>query len=341
MKNTTKEKKMKTQLSKLENVDIRSIWKNESSDFTPWLARQENINRIGDAIGMDLTVVEDERPVGPFKADIFCKDENSDSFVVIENQLEISDHKHLGQLLTYATGLNATSIVWIASEFEDEHRASLDWLNEHTGPEINFFGVKLHVYKINESPDAPHFEVISQPNDWTKNTNNAGYKRYGNGRLTENRKLQQDFWTSLNNQLAKNKSFLSRRKPIAHAWHSFSTGSSEAALEAVLKTRKEEITAQIIIRSNKSLYKSLEDDKEKIESEFGEALDWRPMPNNSSSRIGIHKTNFDLENEEQWNDYVSWLIVKLEKLYEVFSKRLTRFNQIDNVVSLKNKVGQI
>ena len=332
---------MKTQLSKLENVDIRSIWKNEASDFTPWLARPENINRVGDVIGMDLTVIEDEKRVGPFKADIFCKDENSDNLVVIENQLEATNHNHLGQILTYASGLNAASIVWIASEFEDEHRAVLDWLNEHTEPEINFFGVRLEVVKINDSPVAPHFSVSSAPNDWTKNTNNAGYRRYGNGRLTENRKLQQDFWTSLNNQLARNKSSLSRRKPVAHAWHGFSIGSSEAALEAVLKTRKEEITAQIIIRSNKSLYKSLEDDKEKIESEFGEALDWRPMPNNSSSRIGIHKTNFDLENEEQWNDYVSWLIVKLEKLYEVFSKRLTRFNQIDNVVSLKNKVGQI
>ena len=313
---------MKTQISKLENVDIRSVWKNEASDFTPWLVRQENINRIGDAIGMDLTVIEDEKPVGPFSADIFCKDENSDSFVVIENQLEISDHKHLGQLLTYATGLNATSIVWIASEFEDEHRATLDWLNEHTEPEINFFGIKLEAVKINESPIAPNFRIVCQPNNWIKSRNNTGYRRYGNGRLTENRKLQQDFWSSLNNQLAKNKSFLSRRKPVAHAWHGFSTGSSEAALEAVLKTRKEEITAQIIIRSNKSLYKFLEDDKEKIESEFGEALDWRPMPNNSSSRIEIHKTNFDLENEEEWNDHISWLIVKLEKLHKVFSPRI-------------------
>jgi len=313
---------MKTQISKLENVDIRSVWKNEASDFTPWLVRQENINRIGDAIGMDLTVIEDEKPVGPFSADIFCKDENSDSFVVIENQLEISDHKHLGQLLTYATGLNATSIVWIASEFEDEHRATLDWLNEHTGPEINFFGIKLEAVKINESPIAPNFRIVCQPNNWIKSRNNTGYRRYGNGRLTENRKLQQDFWSSLNNQLAKNKSFLSRRKPVAHAWHGFSTGSSEAALEAVLKTRKEEITAQIIIRSNKSLYNFLEDDKEKIESEFGEALDWRPMPNNSSSRIEIHKSNFDLENEEEWNDHISWLIVKLEKLHKVFSPRI-------------------
>jgi hypothetical protein len=228
----------------------------------------------------------------------------------------------LGQLLTYATGLNATSIVWIASEFEDEHRATLDWLNEHTGPEINFFGIKLEAVKINESPIAPNFRIVCQPNNWIKSRNNTGYRRYGNGRLTENRKLQQDFWSSLNNQLAKNKSFLSRRKPVAHAWHGFSTGSSEAALEAVLKTRKEEITAQIIIRSNKSLYNFLEDDKEKIESEFGEALDWRPMPNNSSSRIEIHKSNFDLENEEEWNDHISWLIVKLEKLHKVFSPRI-------------------
>ena len=139
---------MKTQLSKLEDVDIRSIWDNETTEFTPWLAQPENIDNISEQIGIDLTVEEKEKPVGPYRADIFCKDEDENP-VLIENQLEGTDHKHLGQLLTYAAGLEAVTIIWVASEFSDEHRATLDWLNENTGQGINFFGIVVEVKKGN------------------------------------------------------------------------------------------------------------------------------------------------------------------------------------------------
>ena len=140
----------KVDLSKIEQVDVREIWDKEDTDFTPWLAKEENIERLGLALGIDLIVVAEEEEVGPFRADILCKDEATEDFVLIENQLEKTDHKHLGQLLTYATGLDAVTIVWIAKEFNDEHRATLDWLNKITDEKHNFFGVKIEILKIDD-----------------------------------------------------------------------------------------------------------------------------------------------------------------------------------------------
>ena len=138
----------KVDLGKIEQVDVREIWDKEDTDFTPWLAQKENIERLGLALGIDLIAEAEEKEVGPFRADILCKDEATDEWVLIENQLERTDHKHLGQLLTYATGLDAVSVVWIAKEFSDEHRATLDWLNKITDEKHNFFGVKIEILKI-------------------------------------------------------------------------------------------------------------------------------------------------------------------------------------------------
>ena len=133
----------KVELGSIEQIDVREIWEKEDADFTPWLAQEENIRRLSLALGIDLVVEAEEKEVGPFRADILCKDEATEEWVLIENQLERTDHKHLGQLLTYATGLDAVSIVWIAKEFSEEHRATLDWLNKITNDRHNFFGVKI------------------------------------------------------------------------------------------------------------------------------------------------------------------------------------------------------
>ena len=135
-------------LGRLQKVDLRDVWLKEDTDFTPWLAKSENIQLLGEAIGIDLIVEAEEKMVGPFRADILCKDEATNNWVLIENQLEKTDHKHLGQLLTYATGLDAVTIIWVASEFNEEHRATLDWLNKITDQQYNFFGVKIELYKI-------------------------------------------------------------------------------------------------------------------------------------------------------------------------------------------------
>jgi hypothetical protein len=130
-------------LGRLERVDLRDIWLSEASDFTPWLARKENLDILGQTLGIDLELEAQERPVGPFRSDILCKDIGSDRWVLIENQLERTDHNHLGQLLTYASGLEAVTIVWIAAHLTEEHRSTLDWLNRITDGSFRFFGLEV------------------------------------------------------------------------------------------------------------------------------------------------------------------------------------------------------
>ncbi len=154
-----------TKLGRLEAVDPREIWKSEAGDFTPWLAQEENLSLLGDTIGIEMELEAKEKDVGPFRADVLCKDIATGHWVLIENQLEKTDHTHLGQLLTYAAGLQAVTIIWVAVKFTEEHRAALDWLNEITDESINFFGLEVELWRIGESPVAPKFNVVSQPNE--------------------------------------------------------------------------------------------------------------------------------------------------------------------------------
>jgi hypothetical protein len=147
-------------LGRLQKVDLREAWVSEANDFTPWLAQEENLKLLGDTIGIELELESQEKSVGPFRADILCKDTVTDNWVLIENQLERTDHTHLGQLLTYAAGLNAVTIVWIAERFTEEHRATLDWLNERTDEKINVFGLEVELWRIGDSPIAPKFNII-------------------------------------------------------------------------------------------------------------------------------------------------------------------------------------
>ena len=126
-----------SKLARLEKVDLRDQWKDEAKDFTPWLAEPDNIEILSEAIGMDLEVIGKEEKVGSFSADILCKDINTNRNVVIENQLEQTDHTHLGQVITYCAGLEASTFIWISSQVREEHRAAVDWLNAITSDDYH------------------------------------------------------------------------------------------------------------------------------------------------------------------------------------------------------------
>ena len=155
-------------LSRLERIDLREAWRSEPADFTPWLAQEENLALLGTTLGIALEPEATEKSVGPFSADILCRVPGEDHWVLIENQLETTDHTHLGQIITYAAGLDALTVIWVAAGFVDEHRAALDWLNENTAEGLNFFGVEVELWRIGDSPLAPRFNVVSKPNAWTK-----------------------------------------------------------------------------------------------------------------------------------------------------------------------------
>jgi hypothetical protein len=162
-------------LARLKRVNLREAWMSEPADFTPWLAQPSNLELLGESLGISLELESTEHSVGPFAADILCKDPLSDLWVLIENQLEQTDHTHLGQIITYAAGLNAVTVIWIAGKFVEQHRAALDWLNEITSEGTNFFGVEVELWRIGDSPQmAPKFNIVSKPNAWSKQVPKIG-----------------------------------------------------------------------------------------------------------------------------------------------------------------------
>ncbi|MCA8834778.1 MAG: hypothetical protein K8953_06780 [Proteobacteria bacterium] len=184
---------MTQKLGRLERVDLRKVWETEDRGFTPWLAEEGSLELLGEAIGMELELEATEKNVGPFRADILCKNMYDDSWVLIENQLARTDHTHLGQIFTYAAGLDAVTMVWIASKFTEEHRAALDWLNSITDEEFRFFGLEVEAWKIGDSLAAPKFNIISQPNDWSKSVS-QGARKISEGATSDTQAMQLLYW---------------------------------------------------------------------------------------------------------------------------------------------------
>jgi hypothetical protein len=312
-------------LGRLEKItDLREVWKTEAQHFTPWLAREENLALLDDTIGLDLELEAVEKDVGPFRADILCKETATDSWVLIENQVERTDHTHLGQLLTYAAGLNAVTIVWIAKRFTDEHRAALDWLNEITGEEVNFFGLEIELWRIGESPIAPKFNVVSKPNEWTKGkggTNSVVNK----GDLSPVRKQQLEFWEQFHEYVLENSSIMRPQKACPCNWMNFSMGTGKAHLMALQKTDTGLLSVNLQINKGDdrlAIFNLLKQDREAIESEVGGKLEWNEKPDKKRSNIILRNLDFDLKNKKEWPKQHQWMLETLEKFRAVFSSRI-------------------
>lgn len=280
----------KPPLGRLRPVPLREAWVSESGEFTPWLAQEENIKLLGEALGLDLEVEAQERNVGPFRADILCKNAVDESWVLVENQLERTDHGHLGQLLTYAAGLEAVTIVWVAQRFTEEHRATLDWLNEITEDKFNFFGVEVQLFQINDSPVAPHFNVVSKPNDWSKTVSEAA-KRIESGEITPTKQLQLTFWTRLREYAENRGTFLRFQAPRPQNWTSLSIGRAHSWMDATVSPQNGEASVQLVIhtRSTKADFRQLLAQKDQIEIDSGERFDWRESPEKMQSRIELRR----------------------------------------------------
>ena len=200
-------------LGTLRPVEPRNMWPNEAADFTPWLAHPDNIQRLGEAIGLELEVEHTEVAVGPFAADILARDSATGSYVVIENQLGRTDHDHLGKSLTYAAALGAKTVVWVAATFTDEHRKTLDWLNDNSIDDISFFGVQVELWVIDESKPAVRFNVVSRPTELRPGL------VISNAELTPTRRLQLEWWTAFREALLAAKAL-----PSVQSWAWKSTG---------------------------------------------------------------------------------------------------------------------
>ena len=231
-------------LGRLERVDLRTIWTSEPALFTPWLARAENLEILGETLELELERESVEKPIGSFRADIVCRDIGTGSPVLIENQLERTDHDHLGKLLTYAAGLQAVIVVWLAASFREEHRAALDWLNDITHEESRFFGLEIELWRIGNSPAAPKFNIVSMPNDWSRSVTPA----LGGAKQSGTKLKQMEYWSGLQNVLDDtNGPVAGNRKPQPQHWMDYRIGRTGFHLSASMNSRERYIRVDLYI----------------------------------------------------------------------------------------------
>jgi hypothetical protein len=305
-------------LGKLETIDLRTAWKNEALDFTTWLAEKENLDLLGEELGLGIKLIRTEADVGDFNVDILAEDEASGKKVIIENQLEATDHNHLGKIITYAAGYNAEFIIWVVREVREEHKQAIDWLNERTDDNVNFFIVKVELWRIGESPYAPKFQVISKPNDWAKALRTATNK----GDLTETKLLQLEFWTKFKEYAASKSTKLKLRKVSAQHWYDISLGSSVCHITVSVNTREESLACWIWISNSKETFHKLFSNKNKIEGDLGFSLEWSELPEKKASWIKVALSRANLEEKNRWPEFFDWMLKTAEKFREIFTKYL-------------------
>ena len=298
-------------LKQLTPVELSEVWDTEPHHFTPWLAKEENLTLLGKTLGMELELEAQEVSVGGFRADILCKNTENDSWVIIENQFETADHKHIGQILTYAAGLDAFTVIWIAKTFRNEHCAMLDWLNRITDERYRFFGIEMKVWQIEESARAVQFDVVSSPNDWVsgvnRNTLNAA-----NRELSETRQQLKRYWTGLRDYIDDNGKPINFGTPGTRTFHQFSIGKVGFKLMAWLLRSTKRIGIWLYMKgdSYKAYYHLLKEQQEEIHNEFGETLEWNELPTSERSRISLSKQDTDPLDENDWPHQYEWLTTR-------------------------------
>lgn len=310
-------------LGRLQRVTLRDVWESEAGGFTPWLAKPENLELLGETLGIELELEAQEKNVGPFRADILCKDTITNQWVLVENQLERTDHTHLGQLITYAAGLDAVTIVWISDKFTLEHRAALDWLNEITNERAYFFGLEVELWQIGGSPVAPKFNIISQPNDWSKAVTEVA-KTLGNQQLSETKQMQYDFWSGFKDYLEQRGSFAKPTTPSPRNWMGFAAGRSNFYLYISMNTIEKTFTVGLAMQGAdaKAHFKLLQAEKEEIEKEIGQKLEWINRLENIESYITIVRSGSNPFEPEYWPEYYEWFASNIEAFLSTLRPRI-------------------
>lgn len=311
---------MTVALGKLEQVSPRELWESEARDFTPWLS--ENLALLGEALGLDLELVQTEATVGSFSCDVECREQGTGRKVIIENQLEQTDHAHLGQLLTYAAGLDAAVVVWISPEVREEHREAIDWLNRHTRETIDLFAVALEVVRIGTSDPAVVFRLAASPNAWAK-TAAAGATR---GEASTKMANYQAFWQPLMDEL-REKHFTNARAAQPQSWYSFASGVTGITYGgSFTKGRRMQAGVYIDVGNaprNKAIFDLLVAAKSNFETALGETLSWERLDTKRACRIAVVRSDTTIDDAaEHGNEMREWLITRLLRLKEVFGPQI-------------------
>ena len=306
-------------LGKMKEVDIRQVWAHEQYDFSKWLAAEENIKELGDTLNLSLTDVETEKYVGSYRCDILCKDELTGKAVLIENQLEQTNHDHLGKIITYASGLDASVVIWIVADAREEHASAIEWLNKHTDDDAAFFLIEVHAYTIGDSVPAPMFKIIEQPNDFVKSVKTISRK----GDMNESQTRRLEFWTMFNDVIDHRGKPFNKRKATTDHWYNVAVGSAQCSIAIELVNKEHKIRVGLSIPDNKDLYDSLYEKSQEIEAAAGFPLIWNRLDGKKAAAIYTYIDNLDFKKQDNYSELMNETIDKVITLRTAFVPYVT------------------
>ncbi|MCL1926719.1 MAG: DUF4268 domain-containing protein [Syntrophorhabdaceae bacterium] len=310
---------MAIELGTLKTVDIRKIWPSEPGDFTPWLA--DNIKQLSDILEREIEIIQKEYAVGGFSADIVAKDLSSSSVIVIENQYGASDHKHLGQILLYCAGVNASCVIWIAESFKDEHRKTIEWLNNNTMDGIEFYAIQLEIIQIDDSRPVPLFKAIESP------------KKNKAIQITENSDTQEryrQYFQILIDELREKHKFTNAKVGQPQNWYAFSSENSKIYTYNASFALNDRARVEIYLDSgdkdkNKDIFDKLFAEKEAIGKKFSSDIKWERLDDKRACRIAVYIDGHINLDTEELTKIKEWSIEKLLKFKEVFPEYIKKY----------------
>lgn len=302
-------------LGQLKRVPLRDVWVHEAHTFTKWLAEDTNLGLLSDELELDIALIQTEASVGKFNVDILAEQSTSGKKIIIENQLEVTDHDHLGKIITYASGVDAEFVIWVVASVREEHKRAIDWLNEHTDEDLHFFLIRVELWQINDSPPAPKFNIICQPNDWAKAVKQSTATAAA---LSETKLRQLEFWQKFREYGETQKAAVSLRKPSPQHWYDISAGAAHWHISLTLHGASKQMACEVYIPNDKALFKHFETHKTQVEQHLGTDLEWMELPGKKASRIK-QSAPCDLNDETNWPDYFQWLLYRAESFRKVFA----------------------
>lgn len=311
---------MTIKLGTLKKADnLRIIWDHEAIDFTKWLSMDENLKLLSDELGINIKITDTEAWAGDFKVDMIGYEVESGRKLIIENQLERTNHDHLGKIITYAAGHEAEFVIWIVKNFRDEHKLALDWLNEHTDSKINFFGINIELWQIDESRYAPKFSVVSEPNEWKKTLKHSIDK----GELSENSLRLLSFIEGFINFCKEKSSILSlgRPQPATPAYYTIGIKTTAGWIAIKLNSGKKVVKVEYYFKEKDVYYKFKDEHQTTINEAFKEKVNWDDMEKYKGATVGV-ANNFNIENEATWPQIYEWIKINAEVIQSNFPQLL-------------------
>ena len=306
-------------LGRLEEItDLRAVWQNDAKDFTEWLAKEENMNILSQAAGLEISAEETQSPVGKYHADIFASESGTNRRVIIINNFSQTEDSSLGRLITLAAGKNADVVIWIVRHADDEHKAAVEWLNSRTRNNTGIFLCEVKLFRIGDSEPAVKFEVISRPNRWAKEVRKISED------ATNIEKLRFDYWNAFQDYAfdgGSNQKFAaSYRRWQTSSNYGVVFGTGRPGVSIIIAKTRDDIEAGLNIADDAELFSYLLARKDDIEDECGMNFDWLELPGKKGHRIRAKKSPALITDKSSWPSQFDWIMSSVLNIRETFGE---------------------